>query len=182
MAVTLTANNAVAITFTMVEPNPEQSGEVEIHLLPVLGVLPIPTDLESYLGEMIDNIEGFSDCRVSNVNITYGYAVTDNALFGDSPNVQRKGVFTFNSDVPQVYPRVAVPGLDYDALAADGIHILRSGSTFSGSLAAALQGFHDKLVNGATVGAVTYPAGDYRGANIVSLKDAYQRHSRSSRG
>lgn len=182
MAVSLTAPASVSVTFTLTENNPEQTGECEIHLLPVLGELPVPAALETYLGEMIDNIEGFSDCRVSNLNIGYAYGVTGNAAFGDSPNVQRKGVFIFNSDVMQVYPRIAVPGLDYDALAADGIHINRSGSTFGGGLASALQGFHDKIVNGATVGLVTYPAGDYRGAEITSLRDAYQRHSKSSKG
>lgn len=182
MAVTLSTPTGYTITFTWRQPG-DARGQTTVHLgTNTPGVADMnDNDFRAFVGEMVDNMEAFSDCQVESVSVNATFDVTGNAAYGDSPNVERKAVFIFQTAAG--FPaRVTVPGLTNAALGSDGINITRSGSTFSGSLATPLQAFHDKLQNGATINLLTYPVVDRRGSDFNGLLDAYQQHRRSARG
>jgi hypothetical protein len=148
-------------------------------------VNPNAVDFIAYLGELGSSFDAVSDCFYESVSVSYGFyddAVSGKS-YGDSPNVERKGVFLFNT-APGFTSHVTIPGLKAAALTEDGIHIQRTGTTFEGTLATDLQSIHDKLQNGPTSGALTYPVTDQRGADYDGLVDAYQQHRKSlvSRG
>lgn len=181
MAVTITQDSVLSVTLTVQDK--AKKGYMSFNIGQYGGVLPYTGEaaFAAYLSELADNVEAISDCRVTDINVTAHWGVTGNAAWGGSPQVERKGVFQFMtaSGFPSI---VTVPGLSDDALANDGINIKRTGSTFEGPLASALQAFHDKLQNGVTIGLVTYPVTDARGSDYNGLIDAYQQHRKSSRG
>lgn len=181
MPVTLSREDVLTVTLTLEDKG--SKGYMQFHIGENTGALPDTSDAAflAYLSELVDNVEGMSDCRVTSIACNLGYRITGNAAFGDSPNVERKAVFQF--DTAAGFPAiVTVPGVSNACLAEDGKNLKRTGTTFEGTMAAALQGVHDKLQNGVTIGLVTFPVTDRRGSDFNGLIDAYQQHRRSSRG
>lgn len=137
----------------------------------------------AFLQEFYDNMKDVSDCAPLGYQITYSWADNATIAYGATPNVERKGVMAFRvDDVGQPTSIFTWPGLKDGAQAPNGQKIsYNAPSTFTGPLAADLQSIHDKLRNGATIGASTFPVTDYRGKDFADLIDAYQQ-TRSSNG
>ena len=154
------------------------------HIASESGAAPLPyndNDWSNFLQELSDNIESVSDCIVTGAGMNIGWSASGSAGYGANPNVERKGVFQFNTAAgfPGI---VTIPGINDAAIAEDGMHIRRTGAVFEGTLATPLQAFHDKMQNGATVNLLGYAVTDRRGSDFNGLIDAYQQHRRNNRG
>lgn len=138
----------------------------------------------AFVQEFYDSMKNVSDCVGLGYSVTYKWEETDPAvlaLYGATPNVERKGVMQFNaaSGAKSIF---TFPGMKDACEAPDGKHLIRTGpTTFGGTLAAHLQSIHDKLQNGATIGINTFPVTNYLGSDLNGLVDAYKQ-TRASNG
>lgn len=168
----------------------------EFHILPVGGVLPSAGELGApsavapftMVYELYGNMRDVSDCAPVGYSITYSWfedPIVNFPAAPANPNAERKGVFQFaTSNFGRT--SFSVPGININAQAPDGKQLtyntdpVTQEPTFTGPLAGDLQSIHDKLRNGATIGAVTYPVGSYLGNDITKFVDAYQQTRTSS--
>lgn len=157
----------------------------------VAGLPPDPMQLANpnlaapfaFVQEFYDNLKDVSDCAGLGYAVTYRWLDDAAIAYGANPNVERKGVMSFRvADVGNPTAIFTWPGLKDDAEGADGKSLRYTPpSTFTGPLAGDLQSIHDKLRNGATIGASTFAVTDYRGKDLAELRDAYKQ-TRSSGG
>lgn len=158
------------------------------HMGQALGAYPTADALGSYLSEFYANIQDVSDCAGVGYSITYSYLetpfVADYAT--GNPNAERKGVLSFNLTGSTSKSIFTIPGINIGAQAPDGKSLAYTVDgagepTFTGPIAGDMQSIHDKLRNGATVGAVTFPVTDADGNDFSQMFAAYQQ-TRSSQG
>lgn len=157
------------------------------HIGSVLGAFAPPDALATFVGEFYGNMQDVSDCAGVGYQISYSFLespfVSD---YDGNPNVERKGVWSFNLAGSSGKSIVTVPGITIDAQAPNGRDLAYTVDgagepTFTGAVAGDLQSIHDKLRNGATIGATTFPVTDADGNDYAQMFAAYQQ-TRSSKG
>lgn len=175
----------VRVTFTMKDR--ARKATSTFHLGQALGAYPTPDALGTFLGEFWSSINNVSDCAGVGYQITYSYleAPVINTYTGN-PNVERKGVWSFNLQDSVSKSIFTVPGINIECQAPDGKNLIYTVDgagepTFGGTLGTHMDSIHDKLRNGATVGAVTFPVVDQDGNDFAQMFAAYQQ-TRSSKG
>lgn len=183
------------VTIKMRDRSRPASGE--FHVLPVGGNLPSPGELGApsaiapftFVYELYGNFKDVSDCAAVGYSITYTWEEDPLLNFPAAPanpNAERKGVFQFKT-TNFGRTSTSVPGININAQGPDGKQLtynldpVTQEPTFTGPLAGDLQSIHDKLRNGATIGAVTYPVGSYLGNDINKFDEAFQQ-TKASKG
>lgn len=182
---TFVARDVIKLTYTLQDQ--EKSSEATFYIGENTGNLPNIHDaaFRAFIGEFGDNLTALSDCFVSAININLALFNDAAITFGDAPDRERKAVLQFATE-DGFQSKFSIPGAKYTMFGADGVTITRSPTTpgdFAGNpLEVPLESVHDKLRNGVTVGAVTYPVCDRRAKDLRDLRDAYKLHESNSRG
>lgn len=139
----------------------------------------------TFVTEYAASMQNAMDCRVTQITAQYTWIQDTLPAFGGDPNVERKGILQFRT-ADGFYTTVSIPGIKSAAVSADGVNLIRDANTpgqFTGSpIETHLEGIHDKLRNGVTVGVLNFPVVDRRGADLRDLVDAYQQHRANTRG
>lgn len=177
------------VTLTVADKAGTSTSSFHIGAVDILGTatLPDPNNaaFQAFLFEYASSLQNAVDTRVTDISLAYTYLNDTLAAFSGDPNTERKGVLQFLT-ADGFYTTVTLPGIKSSAIGADGVNIIRDANTagsFTGNpLETHLESVHDKLRNGVTIGAVTYPVTDRRGADVRDLVDAYQQHRANSRG
>jgi len=168
----------------------------QFHVGDVLGVPPDPNALAapsaiapfSFVYELYGNYMDVSDCAPVGYSVTYSWQEDPVPAYDAppaNPNVERKAIFQFGT-VNNGRSSVSVPGININAQAPDGKQLtyttdpVTGEPTFTGPLAGDLQSIHDKMRNGATIGATTFPVVSYLGLDYNKFEDAYQSTRASS--
>jgi len=157
----------------------------EFHIGEVAGALPSFVDLQTPLATFAANYQLVTDCVVTGVNVTYGIVQDTIPAFGAAPDRERKGILQYNVD-GGFFSEVSLFGAKYSMFAPDGVEIIRDPaddqSFTTNPLATPLNAINNVLLNGITVGIVTFPVEDRRAADYVSLADAYKQTKSNARG
>jgi hypothetical protein len=173
------------VTYTLRDQ--QRASFASFHIGKVAGAFPdISTGaFRNFLGELGDNLAAVSDCYVEGYSITFSYENdADPIVYGPTADVERKAVLQFKT-ADGFQTIFTIPGAKYEMFGADGETIVRpdnSGSFNGNALEAPLESIHDKLRNGVTVGVITFPVTDRRGADFRGLLDAYKQHRSNPRG
>lgn len=142
----------------------------------------------SFLQELYQSMQNASDCLGVGYSVTYSWSEEPAllAFAGGNPQVERKGVLSFDSGATRSI--FTIPGIKFEAEAANGRKLaynLDAGGNpvFTGPTATHLQSIHDKLRNGATINLLNYPVVDKDGNDYSAMRDGYiQNRSSSGRG
>lgn len=179
------ARDVIKVTYSVEDQ--QKSSECSFYVGENTGNLPNIHDpaFRAFIGEFGDNLQAASDCFVSSISVSLALFNDASLSFGASPDRERKGVLQFATE-DGFQTIFTIPGAKYSMFAADGETITRSPTTpgdFAGNpLEATLESIHDKLRNGVTIGAVTFPCTDRRAKDIRDLRDAYKQHRTNTRG
>lgn len=173
-----------------------RSAHTSFHIGAVAGALPTPAEIAfvsgiapfSFVFELYGNFIDVSDCAPVGYDLVYSYREDPAQNFDAppaNPNVERKGVYQFSTN-QNGRTLITVPGININAQAPNGKDLTYTTDpttgepTFTGPLAGDLQSIHDKMRNGATIGAVTYPVTGATGLDINKFIAAYQQTRASS--
>lgn len=143
-------------------------------------------DFHAYITEFATNLQALTDCFVESINVSLEWLNDAPRTFGTAADVERKAVLQFKT-ASGFYTLFTIPGAKYDMFdPSTGIDIISTsavmGDFVGNPLQTELENIHDKIVNGATIATVNYPATDRRHDNIQSLWDAYKQHRSNTRG
>jgi len=177
------SKHVARVTFTMKDE--AAPTEHVLYVGEVTGALPAPTDLATPMQTYGSNLALVSDCKLLRFEISYIYIQTAPGAFGPAPDRERKGVLSYNT--ASGFPtKTSIPGIKYDAISPDGINLIRDPaddqSFTTNPLEDPLNAINSTLINGVTVGLVTFPVVDRRASDIITLEAAYKIHTSNPKG
>lgn len=177
--------NTMKVTYTVRDQDPKKVSYATFYIGELAGQLPNPNEAEftAFIAEFASSLSNVIDCYVEGATISFDFFNDAAKTFGAAPDVERKGVFTLNTEdgFTSIF---TMPGAKYSMFdPGDGSTIIHNGGSFTGNpLATHLQAIHDKLINGVTINLATHPVVDRREKDLVSLSDAYKQTRSNSRG
>lgn len=178
--------NTIKVTYTFKDRGKKPSF-ASYYIGELAGQLPNPNEAEfiAFVQEFGSSLIAVSDCYIENVSCTFDFYNDAAMSFGAAADVERKAVLSMKTE-DQFQTIFTIPGAKYEIFGPDGVSVIRDSSNsnnFTGNPRAAdLNSIRDKLTNGVTINAATWPVTDRREKDIVSLIDAYKQHRGNPRG